>query len=56
MLAPVKTQIWKRAKGGVPGTRNDQRPSEVDNRDKHSDEQVIGDSPLIAMRLGQLPV
>lgn len=42
MLPVVKIQIWKRAKEGVPGTHNDQRPSEQDRGGILSDEQVRG--------------
>lgn len=42
MLPIVKIQVWKRAKEGVPGTQNDQRPSQEDRGGLVSDEQVIG--------------
>ncbi|CAM9212578.1 unnamed protein product, partial [Hapterophycus canaliculatus] len=33
--------IWKRAKGNVPGTQNDQRPYEMSDRDALAVEQVV---------------
>lgn len=44
MLPVVKIQIWKRAKDGVPGTHNDQRPSEESRGGIPFDEKVIGSS------------
>lgn len=42
ILPVVKMQIWKRSKEDVPGTHNDQRPSEEGRGDVLSDEQVFG--------------